>query len=171
MKQPCTAGSYCPLGSSSTINITLCPPGSYNPNTGGESADACKHCPAGKYCLEGATTPSGDCPIGSYCLAKTVSDTAGTSCPAGTYNDYAGAKSVTECKICPMGYYCTGGSTSAVLCPLGTFSDQVKVGMEVDDGVSGSRYCTPCPEGHMCDSQPLFAPVPCGVGNHQALTS
>lgn len=70
-----------------------------------------------------------------------------------------------------MGSYCIGGLDTPELCPLGTYSDQVRVEMEVDDSISGSRFCKPCPEGHQCNAQPLFAPIPCGVGNHQALTS
>lgn len=40
----CPKGNYCPEGSSEPI---MCPPGSYNPSTGGKSASDCILCPAG----------------------------------------------------------------------------------------------------------------------------
>lgn len=64
-----------------------------------------------------------------------------------------------------MGYFCLGGTNVETLCPLGYYSDQVKVAAETDSDPS-VRQCTICPAGHKCDAQPLFAPIPCGVGNH-----
>ncbi len=67
-------------------------------------------CPAGRLCDDTALTAFKTCPAGSYCLAGA---TAASPCPAGTYSPLTNLASVSECLECDPGSYCSGG-TSAI---------------------------------------------------------
>ncbi|MBQ8041967.1 MAG: hypothetical protein IJ273_01410, partial [Alphaproteobacteria bacterium] len=136
----CTAGYYCPAGSTSAKQND-CPAGSYCP-AGSGSATACG---AGKYSAANAsscgnisagcygTSASSACPAscakGTYstggasactnvsagCYADTTGSTSACpkSCPAGTYGSTTGLTSSTCSGSCTANYYCPAGSTSA----------------------------------------------------------
>ena len=119
---PCTAGYYCPLGTQDPEQYP-CPPGHYCPlgsaipltcDAGtynrlwkkSDKATECLDCPAGSYCVEGATNPY-ICPPGHYCGA---SASGPSSCDAGEFFPGVRAESDAECVDCPAGYYCEEGS-------------------------------------------------------------
>ena len=89
----CPPGSECPIGS---ISPKLCEKGTYSNVSGKE---ACGKCPAGYFCLEGATDPS-DCPVGSYCKAGVGEP---TKCQKGTFNGKTNQQYQRSCSDCPPG--------------------------------------------------------------------
>jgi hypothetical protein len=142
---PCTAGYYCPAGSSSqyggspsdATNLYICPKGAYCP-TGSSTPILC---PAGTYNTAFGKTRIEDCIVGIagryYCPGTTTS--IGASCPAGYY--------------CPTG---TGPSITAIpSTPCSGTSDPQYSGSRA----MGSRIVgnppTPCPAG-------TFNPNPSG---------
>ena len=61
--------------------------------------------------------PAYSCPAGQYCLQGA---TAGTSCPTGTFNPSVGGTSSANCLATPAGYYADTTGTSSLstkLCP------------------------------------------------------
>jgi hypothetical protein len=160
---PCSAGSYCTLGS------IVSSYGSTTDSRGGI-------CPVGHYCLENSAFPS-QCPVGTYmshtgatggtlyagvqifcdlcgagkaCASKGMTSTGTLPCAAG-YFCKMGAPSATPicssafCEnlygICPIGHYCPVGTINPLLCPDGTYMD-----------VTGASVCKTCPEGYYCAS-------------------
>ena len=62
----CPPGNYCPEGTG--IDWQMCPPGTYNNNTGLSQKSQCKPCTGGSYCDDhGAINPKGLCAAGYYC--------------------------------------------------------------------------------------------------------
>ncbi|KAL8273754.1 hypothetical protein Esti_002354 [Eimeria stiedai] len=134
----CAAGYVCTGGASSSTP---------SPKTGSV-------CPAGWFCLEGATHPA-PCAPGTY-TAEPGQDSC-TLCPAGFYCDKPGEGP----KRCLRGRICPEGSAQPDLCPLGSFVD--------DDAEDEADSCRPCPYGKYCrggvvagDCLPGFL---CGLGN------
>ncbi|GMF24118.1 unnamed protein product [Phytophthora lilii] len=139
---PCSAGYYCPPGSTSATQSpcgsvdVFCPPGSALPT----------QVTSGYYTIGGMVLAKGSlavdylaeererdrmtriaqrrCEPGHYCV-----DGERHRCPAGTFGNRAGLTS-SECSgVCAAGYYCPEGSivaqavacaTSAVFCPEGS---------------------------------------------------
>jgi hypothetical protein len=127
---PCTAGYYCPQGTTTEVpctdlSITLCATGSKF--EGGTSASCtagyylsgtlCKFCDKGYVCTDGSeksnptTTAGYICPVGNYCDPE-ISFTE-IPCPVGTYNTLIEGKTIDDCLLCGIGYYqsATGSST------------------------------------------------------------
>ena len=98
-----------------------------------QSPQCAGYCPAGFYCLGGATGQI-ECPRGHYCPAGVP---AGVPCRAGTYNDQLGQSSDAACVVCPPGYYCGAAESYRQACPPNTYNS---LPGEVD-----SSSCTPCP--------------------------
>lgn len=117
----CSPGYFCPPGSTTPSQISSivaagtyydpvangavvlqCPAGTYGTSAGGTSLeDACFPCPAGYYCLTGATAATYVvCPSGAYCPDGTSSPSQ-FLCPAGSYFSGTGATSEAECVTCP----------------------------------------------------------------------
>ena len=61
------------------------------------------------------------CPAGSYCLAGA----SASLCPIGTYMPYTGATSLAECIACDPGSYCATEGLTAVTgqCALGYYCE------------------------------------------------
>ena len=145
----CSKGTYCIEGSD---DETLCPAGSYNPDTG---ANSCIDCPAGYYCEEGEIDFSGnDCPAGYYCPINTTTATE-FACEMGTFSNVTNLQSIDDCTPCPGGYYCDSpGSTSPNgVCDAGYYCP------------IGSKNATSiiCPMGYYCPEQST-SPTPCDEG-------
>eukprot|EP00347_Sterkiella_histriomuscorum_P024400 403331247 len=128
----CTAGGYCLQGSKKPAN---CPPGTYNPNSGGDDVSDCIACLAGYYCVgSNVPTPTGKCFAGYYCLAGSMfpnqyvapvgtftkeGASAATDCVAGKYNPFLAQ---SECLDCPEGFMCPVAKTSTLTdCPTGSY--------------------------------------------------
>lgn len=92
-------------------------------------------CYAGFYCKGGSPRPDpigqiyGDkCPAGSFCL---VGASQPSTCPAGKFNAYEGGKSANDCAPCTPGSYCIGASTATptgpckggYYCPAGSSAE------------------------------------------------
>ena len=64
MDTPCSAGRYCPAGTTSE-NEFLCPSGTYYGTTGAQQLNDCIPCTAGSYCeTTGLSAPTGQCDAG-----------------------------------------------------------------------------------------------------------
>lgn len=154
----CEIYSYCPEGTSSSSNP--CIAGTYTDETGLQSKDQCKQCPAGffckegkyelsntcdagYYCVSGSNTATPDsytnkgigspCPIGNYCPKGTV---VPTPCPDGKTRSQTGGKTVDDCTECEAGYYCIANDPVPKSCPTGAYCPQ------------GSSTPSLCPEGY-----------------------
>ncbi len=132
----CTAGYFCPAGSTSPTQGT-CPPGQYSI----AGAASCTNCSAGRYgASPGTNTPSCDavCNPGYVCPPGSIMGAPpGGQCPAGQYA-FTGA---LVCANCTAGYACVSGSglpsPGANVCPAGRWS------------VAGAVSCTDCAAGYV----------------------
>ncbi len=116
---PCTAGLFCPLTGmtavpagnlcalgyyclpgSSVATQAACPPGFYNPSTGGSSGFACLTCPATFYCPNSAMFGTSGTATSAYTNYVT---------PAGAFSN-GGSSSERQ-------YLCTGGYVSVLPLP------------------------------------------------------
>ena len=113
---PCERGKYCPV---SSLPIE-CPIGTFNPFTQKSKLDECLNCPAGYFCNALGITNYNrwPCPAGSYCL---VGATNPTLCPSGTYRAIVGGSNQSSCSVCPGGHYCPAGAAAYIGCPKGTY--------------------------------------------------
>jgi hypothetical protein len=163
---PCSAGYYCPAGSSSPtavecataigggaplLNEVYCPDGS----------DLPLPVPAGYYSTGGTSATRhaiAQCPPGSYCSAGVQ-----TLCDEGFYNANSGSSSSAACTACDDGYRCGEGSTSAQqnLCPpvnalyQAIYYCQAGIQYQLDNTACESDVNTACLEY----TTPLDAPV------------
>lgn len=169
----CSAGHYCPQGTSNPIP---CPPGTFSENTQNTQAADCFPCPPGFLCsVSGIVTPFEKCPPGFICTGGEREATQRcpkgsecpegssqpTVCPAGTFSDEEG---LAKCRACPQRYFCEQGtvvpkecpsgcycppqtpSASTFPCLAGTFSNQTKLASALE--------CTKCPLGKFCSEDP-----------------
>ncbi|XP_036928145.1 uncharacterized protein LOC119004899 isoform X4 [Acanthopagrus latus] len=167
----CSAGSYCPQG---TSYMVPCPAGTFSSIEAAVSVEVCQPCLPGHYCAEvGLSSPSGPCNPGFYCtegsrtatpwgnttdstLGQVHSDVCPTGhycpegsakpspCPPGTFLGRSAAESEADCEACYPGSYCPSwGQTSVdLLCPPGWFCPP--------GSVSGHQPGHLCPPGHAC---------------------
>lgn len=149
----CTAKHYCPQ---STTDPIVCPDGTYSNAVGLQSADQCRPCTVGHYCLAGEVT--GQCDAGYYCEA------------------YATASNQVS-MLCPVGHYCTKGCTTPTVCEKGKVRKTTGAAAASDctDCDAGS-YCvsgvsTPfdCPMGYYCPAK-SESPTPCPAGTYSSVT-
>ena len=169
----CTAGHYCPAGSSYPHD---CPTGTYQPSTGSTSLASCLPCPEGYACNRPAmhmmTTP---CAAGHYCPYSTEYASQ-YPCPSGTYSDSTSLVHENSCLQCPAGYACGLGTTSTSLtdcpaghycsggsqvggetaCPLGTYSNRTNL--------QDAAQCVVCPPGYFCASAAMAISGACAAG-------
>ncbi|KAE9043578.1 hypothetical protein PR001_g5732 [Phytophthora rubi] len=179
---PCSAGFYCPRGSTSATQLpcgsvdVFCPLGSALPtpvSPGYYTVGGLRRCEPGHYCVDGERY----------------------ECPAGTFGDRAGL-TTSECSgPCSAGYYCLEGSivgqavacaTSAAFCPQGsalpTATDKGYCAIS-EDNPAGARWydqrkakpgefawrgtCYPCPAGTYGSEEMETRPAcsgPCAAG-------
>lgn len=165
----CVARARCSSGCSTGVydaptrtNLSVavpCPPGSFNPNVGGNSSLSCLQCPggyfgskdgastcnacgAGYFSKAGALTCS-QCPAGTFAFQNVTAD-ACILCPGGTYSGSIGAVSPGTCAFCPAGTSSAPGGGNffaCVPCGLGTFSSGI-----------GNSECSSCPPGSFASS-------------------
>jgi hypothetical protein len=163
---PCTAGKWCPNGSSTIDAGGPCPAGYYCPRgsdripcpggkycTAGFAAAAqALPCTAGKYCPPGSSVvdQGGACPAGFYCAAGT----ARVACTAGKYCG-AGSVSLDEGGVCAAGYYCLAGQ-ERVAC----------VGFYCEAGESVANR-VPCTAGYECPGGGVLR-TQCPAGSYAA---
>ena len=169
----CTAGNFCPAGSSS---VSVCPSGTYLPYSGGQSLTSCLPCEPGYACPSTAmTSMTTECAAGHYCPGGTSFATE-YPCPAGTYSDAVGLASISGCLPCPEGHQCRAGTVSATFdsclagyyCPVGTAYGNA---IECLPGTYSNRTslkssddCTPCPPGFYCEGGHFSLSGPCAPG-------
>lgn len=148
-------GAYC-LAAASFVapayyTKTLCPAGTYNPNTAQRTPSACLPCPSGYYCAIAGLSAisatqvaaSGPCSPGYFCQSSSTTPT-----PATLVANYYGP--------CPTGYWCPDGiNTNA--CPMGTFSPSTNA--------ISNTVCQPCTQGYYCPTTGMSLPaLLCSVG-------
>ena len=71
--------------------------------------DECLGCPAGRYCEEGASSPTGNCSGGFYCLQNATE-------PNPPNEDEKGGP-------CPQGFFCPVGTSNPEPCPPGRYNN------------------------------------------------
>ena len=160
----CPAGHFC---SAASFEPCLCPPGTYQNQTG---QTRCLVCPEGYVCdstIEPIVTLDGRlCSPGSYCPSGTQYELQYT-CPPGTYSNQSGLTSPEDCSSCDAGMFCAvhGLTSPSGPCYEGYYCQQ------------GARSSTPdqpplasiCPAGFYCPSGSVD-PTPCSIGTFNPQT-
>ena len=156
----CGLGHYCPAGSGTYTN---CPAGTYGSSTTLSTSACSGQCSAGYYCPAGSTSATqNNCGAGNYCPAGSGS---ATPCPAGTYGSTANLQTSACSGQCACGHYCPAGSTSSTQtdCSAGTYrastggASQSDCTLSCTQGSGSSGYCwtsTTCYYG--CPSQATY---------------
>ncbi|KAK1786529.1 hypothetical protein P4O66_017651 [Electrophorus voltai] len=174
----CTAGFYCPSG---TSHMQPCPPGTFSSLEGAVSLTECQSCSPGQYCGDyGLSAPSGPCRPGYYCVLSSASPTphrnrssecnvnvsdaehqgfaevhlTGDVCTAGHYCP-SGSSQPLPCppgQQCPPGHSCPYGSAEPSVCPSGTYQSR-----------PSQPSCQTCPPGFYCPDG-ASTPMPCPAG-------
>lgn len=143
---PCTAGKWCPNGSS-TID------------QGGP-------CPAGSYCPQGSDRIP--CPVGRYCTAGLASAAQALPCSAGKYCP-PGSSALDQGGACPAGFYCPAGS-DRIACTAGKYCPAGSVSLDQGDVCLAGFYCLSGQErvacvGFYCEAGESVANrIPCTAG-------
>ncbi|KAK1944623.1 hypothetical protein P3T76_004535 [Phytophthora citrophthora] len=161
----CTAGFYCPEGSTSSRekscghSIYYCPAGSA----------ARRRVDSGYYTVtfptnstnlpmidssQGGFGQQKRCEKGFYCVfgIRRV-------CPAGVFGDSTRVTTPECSDLCPKGSYCPEATNVPVPCPPGTFGS--------DFGLTNARCSGLCPIGSYCVLGTI-TPVPCPAGTYGA---
>ena len=165
---PCTAGKWCPPGSTALDQGGPCPAGYWCPQGMDRIA-----CPVGSYCtaVGASTTPTFfSCSLGYFCPVGSSSLDQGGPCPGGYYcpggnpqycsvGQYCprGSSILNQGGICAGGYYCAAGA-ERITCPAGTYCTIGTV--NPPQSCSAGKYCPagssvvdqagPCPAGTFC---------------------
>jgi hypothetical protein len=160
----CPVGEYCAQGVAAG---TKCPLGTYNPVAGKTVVGDCIQVPAGYYAdtLGTSSIDSNVCPAGYFCLAGATSSKT-NPCPEGTYRSLTGAKQKSDCAVCPTGYYCGENTVTPIECPQGYYCENgVSAPVKCPKGYYGadSRLraasdCTIWPQGRYCSQAGLSEP-------------
>lgn len=128
----CTKGYYCLGGENSAM--TPCPVNTYNPNDGGDTADACLKCDRRTVTSGVGFTTCHLCPAGtSYSdngAATAPFEGQCTACAAGT----SSVENSDTCSSCLVGHYSDASTCS--ICRPGTYQD-----------IPGASSCQTCPDG------------------------
>ncbi|XP_062816991.1 zonadhesin isoform X2 [Anolis carolinensis] len=170
----CPPGHFCPMGSS---NPTPCPTGTFLPQPGMMSYNACLSCPGGSYCQgEGLASVSGMCIAGYYCEASSSHPDqklcppgfycpkgtgSPTPCAPGSINPHSGKWAAVDCELCPAGYFCSGLGKTA---PEGTCSSGYYCPPGQSSATPPSHWC---PSGYYC-LEGSVAPMACKKGTYQS---
>ena len=188
----CSAGYYCPTGSTSATQL-VCPPGQYST----VGSPSCPMCPAGQYgnssglpnatcsgpCAAGyygstvgrnVSTCSGPCTAGYFCVSGSLNATA-AACPPGQYSNTGSG----NCTLCPAGLYgatyglnssaCSGNCTAGWYCPIGSSNTTQIVCPAGQYSVTGSSVCTLCAAGQYGNTTGLPTAAcsgPCNAGTY-----
>jgi hypothetical protein len=141
----CSAGSYCPSGSSAL-------------NQGGP-------CPAGYFCRKGSDRMP--CLAGTYCNAGTAAPGQALSCLAGFYCP-AGSSLLNQAGPCPAGFFCAtradrAACTPGQYCPAGSSS------LDQGGDCAAGYYCPSGRErvacvGSYCAGRSIDDTNPCTAG-------
>ena len=158
----CAQGHYCPDRTQFATQFD-CPPGTWTDSVHLIASEDCDVCDAGKFCIGGESSMSGDCPAGHYCPAGTPLDTS-FPCPAGTYSDALNLKTLEECIKCPTGSYCLAASEAPTACPEGTYSPFENT---EGPGPGSAPECLECTAGSRCPLE-SSTPIECGIGSHSS---
>ena len=168
---PCTAGNYCPAGSSV---VTQCPMGTYSNGAKRGALTDCIDCDPGSYCdTLGQTAVTGNCTAGYFCTLKSTEAapavysaltggpcTIGNYCPVGSTIELScppkkycsTVNLVADEGDCDAGYYCVGGATTNQPTDLSTHGGEV------------------CPMGSYCPAG-TSSPIPCPPGRFNSASS
>ncbi|XP_043937062.1 neurogenic locus notch homolog protein 1-like [Protopterus annectens] len=159
----CPDGYYCPEGTGLPFSYP-CGLGNYRNSLKSERGDVCYPCPPGYYCdTLGMVSPKW-CPAGFYCVEGASSP---QPCEQGTYSNWGGLKSKKDCIPCSSGMYCssTGLTEPSGFCEAGFYCSERASSATPLDGL-GSGIC---PEGSFCPDGSAI-PSPCPPGTYSNIT-
>ena len=150
----CSAGTYCPAGTTDTP--LKCDPGTYSPEGASMKTQCVRSVPPGYYVDKGQVVK---CPTGSYCPGGTA--VAAETCPPGTFNMKTGMIGLAACLPCPVGSYCSS-SASVTPCPTGTYNPERNKKAKSD--------CLAAPAGSYCGQKGMSQAKPCPPGSYSSGT-
>ncbi|XP_028320851.1 uncharacterized protein LOC114474630 [Gouania willdenowi] len=140
----CSAGSYCPNGTSYMIP---CPVGTFSSTDGASSIESCQPCFPGHFCAKaGLSSPSGPCSPGFYCTAGSKTPipwaniSGDSSSPSPLFDDSTFGQFHGD--VCPAGHFCQRGSVKPSPCPPGTLFGSI--------GAQAKDDCEACYPGFYC---------------------
>ena len=142
--QPCHAGFYCELASTSPKGSGLCPPGFVCPKGSASPVPT----PKGYFAEFAGTIEAAACLPGHY--APTIESTECHPCPPGTKCE---AEGLHTAEMCPPGTYhgtLEDNGLLCVACPQGTWSKNWQL--------KESGECTRCPPGLFCSVNGMTSP-------------
>lgn len=145
----CPAGSYC-LSTDLSGKKNLCPPSTYNPNTGGANISACLNCTLPFYSITSGATACTFCPLGTFVTRVSGNSFKCNSCPANTFSSEISSSNST-CLPCPTPLV-SGPGAAQCLCPAGSYNSS-----------SPPFECLPCPGGTYGFSMGLQTPECSGL--------
>ena len=136
-----------------------CPPGTFNPSSGGTNTTSCLPCSAGSSCSQfSLIEPDGGCDPGHYCRlgsihSSPIAEDWGDLCPIG----HMCPPNTSFPLICPEGMYVNStGASECNLCPSGSFC------------INGSLIF-PCEPGYYCPAGTGLSWQPCPTGTYNPL--
>lgn len=197
----CPAGTYGPIGSlnlKTSADCTSCDKGSYCAYPGLSTMTG--SCKEGYYCIGGSTLEAptdgvtGDlCPAGGFCL---VGATSVSTCDPGKFNNFEGGWSSADCvpcwpgyycagdnnpsptAQCAAGYYCTGSASTSQqftasagnYAPLGAVAEIPCLAGTYSSGTA-FEACVSCPAGTYCPTSGLSLTTTCDAGYYCLIKS
>lgn len=153
---PCTAGHYCPAGTSVPLP---CPAGSYSNRIDLAAASECREAEPGHFATTGSTAAT-PCSPGTFagtkgqsecerCAPGTSSDEGSDSCDECEPGTYAKNHGQGECIPCPHPLSTEHGSVTCSICKEGYY---LRDSNYSESGIflAPSEHCKPCPPHAEC---------------------
>ncbi|EEY68393.1 uncharacterized protein PITG_04849 [Phytophthora infestans T30-4] len=155
----CTAGFFCPKGSTSSreklcgASTFYCPSGSAERHPVDEGYYTVTF-PTDQSDLPSSAGEQIRCDKGYYCVLGTR-----RACPAGVFGESTRV-TTPECSAsCPKGSYCPEATVVPIPCPPGTYGGEI--------GLTSAQCSGLCPIGHYCTIGTI-TPEPCPSGTYGA---
>jgi hypothetical protein len=153
--EPCASGYF---ADGAAKNCSVCPPGYF---AEGRGNSLCTICPAGSFCPETCENqPSTPLP----CRAGSFSHPGQEECDSCSAGSYSGANA-THCLSCPPGHFCPPGSANPIPCPGGWMSvgaaGSCSPCLPGTYSACNATACTLCPPGAFCgntSAEPSLCP-------------
>ena len=135
----CTAGYYCPAGSTTPRRHRCGTVSNYCPEGSGVPLVAANgYYTTPENVAENVRQGRAECPVGHYCTNGEKRE-----CPAGYYGSTVKLSSATCTGLCPEGYYCPAGTSDPTDHPCGGANNYCPAGSAQPIEVTPGYYSTP----------------------------